>query len=66
MEPDTETEGAAPLIDGPEYTFWGSLEWSILFHEGSLEICKPHGVMVNFHDTSIIGFVDLSVQKRSD
>lgn len=48
------------MIDGPEFTFWGGLGWSILFFEGSLEICNPYGVMVNFHDASIVGFDDLS------
>ncbi|MCM3269723.1 hypothetical protein [Paenibacillus elgii] len=57
---DPEGEGKAPLIADPEFTFWGGLDWSILFAEGSLDICEPYGVLVNFHDAHIVGFDDLS------
>ncbi|MFB6364791.1 hypothetical protein ACFCP7_12090 [Paenibacillus elgii] len=57
---DPEAEDKATFITGPEFTFWGGLDWSILFAEGSLDSCNPYGVMVNFHDAHIVGFDDLS------
>ncbi|GLI04513.1 hypothetical protein YDYSG_05430 [Paenibacillus tyrfis] len=62
---DPEGEGKAPLIADPEFTFWGGLDWSILFAEGSLDICEPYGVLVNFHDVRIMGFDDLSGAEES-
>lgn len=48
------------LIDSPEFTFWSGLNWSILFSQGTLDICEPYGVIVNFEDDVAISFDDLS------
>jgi hypothetical protein len=48
------------LAWGAEVTFWQDRNWSILFTEGRLPICHPYGILVNFDDSFVTGFDDLS------
>ncbi|MCY4764372.1 hypothetical protein [Klebsiella aerogenes] len=49
-----------PVVSEPEITFWDNSKWSILFSDGTIPICKPYGILVNFDKEEIIDFDNLS------
>ncbi|WP_046216592.1 hypothetical protein [Paenibacillus wulumuqiensis] len=57
-------EDEAAVVSHPEVTFWDDLYWSVRFAEGTLDICRPHGVLVHWKGEQIIGYDDLSVVEK--
>ncbi|BAV89034.1 hypothetical protein RA11412_2735 [Rothia aeria] len=40
--------------------FYEGSSWSIVFRESPLPIAEPYGILINFCDSKIIGFEDIS------
>ncbi|ANF95595.1 hypothetical protein [Paenibacillus bovis] len=53
------------FITHPEVTFWDNAYWSVRFAEGTLDICRPNGVLVHWKGDHIIGYDDLSLKEKS-
>ena len=49
-----------PLLSLPEFMFYEGSSWSIVFRESPLPIAEPYGILINFCDSKIIGFEDIS------